>query len=95
MGSRKWARGIGVGLAALVVGTALSFPLSAYNFPAISGGNAYRSNEPTQAAFAQLLGAHGIRTVVSFRGTKRNSPLPSVAERLGVRFVSLSAVAPY
>ncbi len=89
MGSRKWAWGVGVGLAALVLGTALSFPLSAYNFRAIDGGKAYRSNEPTRAAFAQLLKAHGIRTVVSFQGTKRNSALPPVAERLGVRFVSL------
>lgn len=89
MGSRKWAWGIGVGLAALVLGTALSFPLSAYNFRAIPGGKAYRSNEPTRAAFAHLLRAHGIRTVVSFRGTRRNSQLPPVAERLGVRFVSL------
>ncbi len=38
MGSRTWAWGIGVGLAALVIGTALSFPLSAYNFRAIDGG---------------------------------------------------------
>jgi hypothetical protein len=88
MGSRKWAWGIGVGLA-LVLGTALSFPLSAYNFRAIEPGKAYRSNEPTRAAFAQLLKAHGIRTVVSFRGTRRTSRLSPVAERLGVRFVSL------
>ncbi len=27
MGSRTWAWGIGLGLAALVIGTALSFPL--------------------------------------------------------------------
>jgi hypothetical protein len=82
--------GLGVGLGALLLGTALAPYRGAFNFHVIAPGVAYRSNEPSPSAFERLLKTHEIRTVVSLGTGKTAEELGAIASRNGARFVVVS-----
>lgn len=85
---KAWAWGLGVGLGALLLGTALAPYRDAFNFHVIAPGVAYRSNEPSPSAFERLLKTHGIRTVVSLTTERTSEGLRAIAGRNGARFVA-------
>ena len=95
IGSRgkAWAWGVAIGLGALVLGAALTPYRGAFNFHVIAPGAAYRSNEPSPAAYERLLKTHGIRTVVSLGTPKKPEEFAAIAARNGARYVDLSLLS--